>query len=129
MEEKLKVLTFIMIAIGALYAFDGLSQGAFSANSVTGLVVSEQKLAQQDVSCYDSDNRDYNVQGTTYAKLFATNGEQPNGHSHCQQLLLGASEAVPILGGQLMFGQWQRIFLVELDHARDREVVVHLVGE
>ena len=77
MEEKLKVLTFIMIAIGALYAFDGLSQGAFSANSVTGLVVSEQKLAQQDVSCYDSDNRDYNVQGTTYAKLFAANGEQP----------------------------------------------------
>ncbi|MBI2176620.1 hypothetical protein HYU40_04740 [Candidatus Woesearchaeota archaeon] len=77
MEEKLKVLTFIMIAIGALYAFDGLSQGAFSANSVTGLVVSEQKLSQQDVSCFDSDNRDYGVQGTTYAQLFAANGEQP----------------------------------------------------
>ena len=77
MEEKLKVLTFVMIAIGALYAFDGLSQGAFSANSVTGFVVSEQKLAQQDISCFDSDNRDYSVQGTTYAKLFAANGEQP----------------------------------------------------
>ena len=77
MEEKLKVLTFIMIAIGALYAFDGLSHGAFSANSVTGLVVSEQQIAQQDVSCYDSDSRDYSVQGTTYAKLFAVNSEQP----------------------------------------------------
>ena len=43
--------------------------------------------------------------------------------------LLGASESVPIVDGRLVFGQWQRIFLVELDHGRDREVVVHLVGE
>jgi thiamine phosphate synthase YjbQ (UPF0047 family) len=28
-----------------------------------------------------------------------------------------------------VFGQWQRIFLVELDHGREREVVIHLVGE
>ena len=64
-----------------------------------------------------------------YAHALPTNGERPNGHSHCQQLLLGASEAVPIVQGQLTFGQWQRIFLVELDHGRDREVIVHLVGE
>ena len=64
-----------------------------------------------------------------HAHAFSTNGERPNGHSHCQQLLLGASESVPISNGELVFGQWQRIFLVELDHGRDREVVVHLVGE
>ena len=64
-----------------------------------------------------------------YAHAFSNNGERPNGHSHCQQLLLGASEAVPIVGGRLLFGEWQRIFLVELDHGRRREVVVHLVGE
>ena len=56
-------------------------------------------------------------------------GEAPNGHSHCQQLLLGASEAIPIVDGQLLLGQWQRLFLVELDRGRDREVVVQLVGE
>lgn len=64
-----------------------------------------------------------------YAHAFSNNGERPNGHSHCQQLLLGASEAIPIHNGQLMFGQWQRVFLVELDHGREREVVIHLVGE
>ena len=64
-----------------------------------------------------------------YAHAISTNGERPNGHSHCQQLILGASEAVPVASGRLVFGQWQRIFLVELDHGRDREVVVHLVGE
>jgi secondary thiamine-phosphate synthase enzyme len=64
-----------------------------------------------------------------YAHALSTNGERPNGHSHCQQLLLGASESVPIADGKLVFGVWQRLFLVELDHGRDREVVVHLIGE
>jgi secondary thiamine-phosphate synthase enzyme len=64
-----------------------------------------------------------------YAHAVSTNGERPNGHSHCQQLLLGASESVPIVDGHLAFGPWQRLFLVELDHGRDREVVVHLIGE
>lgn len=58
-----------------------------------------------------------------------SDGEQPNGHSHCQQLLLGASEAIPIVDGQLLLGRWQRLFLVELDRGREREVVVQLVGE
>ena len=58
-----------------------------------------------------------------------SDGEQPNGHSHCQQLLLGASEAIPIVDGQLFLGQYQRLFLVELDRGREREVVVQMVGE
>jgi secondary thiamine-phosphate synthase enzyme len=57
------------------------------------------------------------------------NGERPNGHSHCQHLLLGASEHIPVVAGHLTFGQWQRVFLVELDHAREREVVVQILGE
>jgi secondary thiamine-phosphate synthase enzyme len=82
----------------------------------------EQMLEKMVPSCQDyAHNR--------YAHAFSNNGERPNGHSHCQQLLLGASEAVPIMNGQLVFGQWQRIFLVELDHGRDREVVVQVVGE
>ncbi len=64
-----------------------------------------------------------------FGHAFSNNGERPNGHSHCQHLLLGASEAVPIVDGSLIVGAWQRIFLVELDHGRDREVVVQLVGE
>ncbi len=63
------------------------------------------------------------------AHAFSDNGERPNGHSHCQHLLLGASEAVPVVAGKLIVGQWQRIFLIELDHGRDREVVVQLMGE
>ena len=54
--------------------------------------------------------------------------ECPNAHAHLQHLLLGASEAVPVVGGELWLGQWQRIFLVELDRPREREVLLQVVG-
>lgn len=54
--------------------------------------------------------------------------EDLNGHAHCQHLLMGASEAVPCAGGEMLLGRWQRIFLVELDCPREREVIVQAVG-
>lgn len=58
-----------------------------------------------------------------------TDDECPNGHAHCQHLLMGASETIPIIGGKLQFGRWQRVFLIELDRPRRREVVVQILGE
>lgn len=58
-----------------------------------------------------------------------TEDECPNGHAHCQQLLLGTSETIPIIDGLIQFGRWQSIFLIELDHPRPREVIVQVVGE
>jgi len=54
--------------------------------------------------------------------------EFPNGHAHCQHLLLGASETIPLVDGQLMLGRWQRVFLIELDRGRARDVVVSVMG-
>src|SRR6266699_726670 len=56
--------------------------------------------------------------------------ESPNGHAHCQQLMLGTSESVPVADGELLLGTWQRIFLVELDGPRSaREVVIQVLGD
>jgi secondary thiamine-phosphate synthase enzyme len=56
--------------------------------------------------------------------------ERPNGHAHCLQLLLGSSESVPVMDGELQLGAWQRLFLVELDGPRpQREVLVQVLGE
>jgi isopentenyl-diphosphate Delta-isomerase len=54
--------------------------------------------------------------------------EPCNGHSHCQHLLLSSSESVPIRGGAMLLGRWQRILLIELDSARQRQVTVQVVG-
>ena len=59
--------------------------------------------------------------------------ECPNGHAHCQHLMLSTSEQVPLIDGEMTFGEWQRIFLVELDVdmvelPKKRDVVVQVVG-
>ncbi len=54
--------------------------------------------------------------------------EPENGHSHVQHMLLGTSETIPVLNGDLHIGEFQSIFLVELDEARDRRVSVTVLG-
>jgi secondary thiamine-phosphate synthase enzyme len=54
----------------------------------------------------------------------------PNGWAHCRQALLGAaSQTIPIVDGDLLLGRWQRVFFIELDRARDRRVLMQVVGE
>ena len=55
-------------------------------------------------------------------------GEPPNGHSHCRALLLGSTAALNVVGGELQLGRWQRVFLVELDGPRTRDVSVLVLG-
>jgi len=54
--------------------------------------------------------------------------ECANGHAHCQNLFLGASETIIVEHGELKLGPWQSVFLVELDHARRRAVTVQAMG-
>ena len=52
-----------------------------------------------------------------------------NGHAHCMSMLLGpAGEAIPVRGGEIQLGQWQRILFLELDRERDRRWTVQVVG-
>src|SRR5438552_9920300 len=54
--------------------------------------------------------------------------ECANGHAHCQQLLLSSSQNIPIAGTRMDLGRWQRIFFLELDRPRDRQLVVQVFG-
>ena len=55
--------------------------------------------------------------------------ECPNGHSHCQHLTLSTSETLPLIDGSIPLGQFQRIFLIELDDQKsEREVLVQILG-
>ena len=52
-----------------------------------------------------------------------------NGHAHCRQMLVGsASVTIPVVDGELLLGQWQRVLFAELDQPRDRRVVIHSQG-
>jgi secondary thiamine-phosphate synthase enzyme len=52
-----------------------------------------------------------------------------NGDSHLKSLLIHHEVMVPITGGKLDFGPWQRIFYAEFDGQRDKRVVVKVMGE
>lgn len=51
-----------------------------------------------------------------------------NGHSHCQHLILGTSEIIPVEEGKLFLGTWQRILAVELDGPRNRKILLQFIG-
>ncbi len=54
--------------------------------------------------------------------------ERVNGHAHCRALLLAPSACLNVVNGRLRLGRWQRVFLVELDGPRDREVSAVILG-
>ena len=56
-------------------------------------------------------------------------GEPANGHSHCRALLLAPAVCLNVVDGRLQRGRWQRVFLVELDGPRSRDLSVLLMGE
>lgn len=52
-----------------------------------------------------------------------------NGDAHLKSGLVGPSETLPLLDGQLGLSTWQNIFLCEFDGPRsDRKVVVTLIS-
>lgn len=55
--------------------------------------------------------------------------EPLNAHAHILALLLGSSEVIPVVEGELHLGRWQSVLLVELDGPRERTMSLQLVGE
>jgi secondary thiamine-phosphate synthase enzyme len=49
-----------------------------------------------------------------------------NAAAHIKATILGPSETVPVRGGALRLGTWQRLMLAEFDGPRDRTVIVEV---
>ena len=58
-----------------------------------------------------------------------TPDERVNGHAHCRALLLPSSLSLHLVDGALVLGRWQRVFFVECDGPRLRELSVMVMGE
>ena len=51
-----------------------------------------------------------------------------NSDAHIKTSLMGPSQLVPVTGGRLMLGTWQKIYLCEFDGPRQRTVLVQTLG-
>ena len=87
---------------------------------ITDMEVFLKKLAPVDQ--YYAHN-DFSIRTVNMAE-----DECPNGHAHCSHLMLPSSETIPIIDGELQLGRFQSIFVIALDHPRDREVLITVMG-
>lgn len=57
-----------------------------------------------------------------------TPDERENGHSHCQALHLPVAHTLNVLDHKLQLGRWQRVFAIELDCPRPRQIALQVIG-
>lgn len=81
------------------------------------------------LECAAPGNGRYRHDDTAARTVNVTAEERPNGHAHCRALLLPPSVCLNVASGRLLLGQWQRVFVVELDGPREREISVLLLRE
>ena len=129
---------FIDITDDVLAAVEtsGVREGAvtvFSRHTTAAIKINENEpLLLEDMARFLERTApraaDYRRNDFVIRTVNMTEDECPNGHSHCQHLLLSASETIPICDGSALLGRWQRVFLIELDRPRLREVVIQVHG-
>lgn len=120
-----------------LVADAGIRSGILNIQTLhttTAVVVNEhepllladfKELLERNAPC---DTR-YRHDDATARTVNVTVAERPNGHAHCRALLLPSSVSLNVASGRLLLGRWQRVFLVELDGPREREISVLILGE
>ncbi len=110
----------------------------FSKHTTAAIKINEaEPLLRKDMECFlerlAPKESYYGHNDFAIRTVHMHEDECPNGHAHCQHLMLSTSEQVPLIDGEMTFGEWQRIFLVELDVdmvelPKKRDVVVQVVG-
>ncbi|HYM51213.1 MAG TPA: secondary thiamine-phosphate synthase enzyme YjbQ [Candidatus Limnocylindrales bacterium] len=122
--------------VAAVVARSGVVQGwvsVFSKHTTAAIVINENEpLLLEDLAGLlerlAGQGSDYGHNDLARRTGPMDAEECANGHSHCQHLLVGSSEQIPIAQGKVDLGRWQRVFLLELDRSRDRHVVVQVFG-
>jgi short-chain Z-isoprenyl diphosphate synthase len=106
----------------------------YTPHTSAGLTINENEpLLLEDMSRFldrlAPAGGDYGHNDFTVRTVNMMEDESKDGHSHCQRLVFNTSESIPVREGRAQLGRWQRVFLVELDSARPREVLVQVFGE
>jgi secondary thiamine-phosphate synthase enzyme len=122
--------------LAGLVAAFGLSEGrihVFPLHTTMGVIVTEREaLLHLDLrgqlerlvpskAVYNHDQ--------LHLREHISDNERLNGAAHCRQLLLPPELSVPVVGGKLRLGTWQRVFLIELDGPQVRKVLVQMEGD
>ncbi|MFQ5900414.1 MAG: secondary thiamine-phosphate synthase enzyme YjbQ [Thermodesulfobacteriota bacterium] len=124
-DHVLEVVNKARITDGFIVVYSLHTTAAVIINENEPLLIKDMEETLRRIA---PPNGDYGHNDFSARTVNICDDECKNGHSHCQHLFLGTSETIPLLEGKHRLGRWQRIFLVELDSARPRQVVVSILG-
>ncbi len=124
-DDVAHVVTVAGITNGLVTAYSRHTTAAIKINEHEPELIKDMERFLREICPED---RDYYHNNFIVRYVNMEEDESPNAHSHCQHLLLSTSETIPVINGYLQVGRWQRLFLVELDRARTREVAVQIMG-
>ena len=106
---------------GTVTVFSRHTTAAIKINEAEELLLEDFKNMLRELC---PSQRSYNHNDMGRRKPPIAVDERPNAHSHLMHLLLSTSETIPVIDGRLALGTWQRVFMVELDGPRPREVMI-----
>jgi secondary thiamine-phosphate synthase enzyme len=120
----------------AIIDASGVSTGLLNIQTLhttTAIVVNEHEPLLLDdfaalIEACAPAHRRYRHDDMSVRTVNLTSEERANGHAHCRALLLPTSVCLNVVNGRLQLGRWQRVFFVELDGPRRRQVSVMLLG-
>jgi secondary thiamine-phosphate synthase enzyme len=124
-EQVTDIVAASGVRFGQVTVYSTHTTAAIKVNENEPLLLQDMARALDEVASCNA-NYDHNDFSRRTGNM--DDDECPNGHAHCQHLFLPTSETVPVLDGKLPLGQWQRIFLVELDRPKRRRVLVNVLG-
>jgi len=110
--------------VGRIVRESGIKEGianVFSRHTTTGIIINENE--PNIVQDYQELLHNLVPRSLHYKH----DQIDSNAASHLRAALLGPGVVVPVEGGRLSLGTWQRIFLVELDGPRRRKVKVQVM--
>jgi secondary thiamine-phosphate synthase enzyme len=114
-------LTENAVENGTVTVFSRHTTAAIKINEAEDLLIEDFKNMLRELC---PSGRTYNHNDMSRRQPPIAPDERPNAHSHLMHMLLSTSETIPVIDGRLALGTWQRIFMVELDGARQRQVMI-----
>jgi secondary thiamine-phosphate synthase enzyme len=94
-----------------------ITASVFVNDHESGLWHDILKWLEHTVAPWDPDRYRHNLTG------------EDNGAAHLRSLTIGHEVIVPVTGGKLDLGPWQRVFYGEWDGRRKKRVVIKVLGE
>lgn len=129
-DDCLRLVSDSGIREGMLSVYTQHTTCAVKINERETCFLEDLRLFMEQLIPADAYYRHDDLEIRDPATLAGSPQDEPvNGHSHIKQMLLGcASETVPVAGGGLTLGRWQRIMFIELDQARPRAIRLQAQG-